>query len=170
VGLALTALAVAVVAISAVALWKHRADGSRSYVLFALSAFSLLYAANAAVGRICFGVEYGQSSRYAPYLFPAFLAFYFVLLQWHSGPRRTRLLALYAAVLAIAAVFVAPRDRRTMAYYRDGKQQWKSCYLSYQDPARCGQQTGFAFYPSPNSVELRRELDYMQRNQLNMFR
>lgn len=170
VGFALAALAVSIGATSFVTLWKQRPAGPRTYVLFAFSAFSLLYAADAAIGRICFGVEYGQSSRYAPYLFPAFLAFYFALLEWPAEPRRTRALALYASVLVVAAVFLAPRDRRTLVYYREGKQQWKSCYITYQDAVRCGQQTGFAFYPSPNSVDLRRELDYMQQNHLNLFR
>src|SRR5207248_4790511 len=54
-------------------------------VMVLLLGFSLLYAAAAAIGRVCFGVEYAQSSRYSLHLFPALLAFYFALAAKAAG-------------------------------------------------------------------------------------
>lgn len=150
--------------------WRDDSPHKFRYVMLALTGFSLLYAANAAVGRVCFGVEYGQSSRYAPYLFPVFLAFYFALLELQSPPRRNVIITIYVIALTVAAIFLAPRDRRTIAYYRDGKTGWKACYLRLQDPVACTQQTRFDIYPNPAAIQIRRELDYMQRNHLNLFR
>jgi hypothetical protein len=150
--------------------WRMEPKRNDDHVMLALTGFSLLYAANAAVGRVCFGVEYGQSSRYAPYLFPVFLAFYFALLELRPQPRRTFTLTIYVIALAVAAVFLSPRDRRTIAYYHDGKAGWKACYLQRQDPVACTRETGFAIYPNPSSIQIRRELDYMQQDHLNLFR
>lgn len=170
VGAALIALAVLIFVRTLRADWHRESTGNRNQAMLTLTGFSLLYAVNAAIGRVCFGVEYGQSSRYAPYLFPVFLAFYFSLLELRPGPRRPPALAVYAAALAVAAIFLSPRDRRTIAYYHDGKAAWKACYLQHQDPVECTRETGFAIYPNPGAIQIHRELDYMQRNRLNLFR
>ena len=170
VGLALLAVAVSIFIRTLHTAWRKDSARNSSYVMLALTGFSLLYASNAAIGRVCFGVEYGQSSRYTPYLFPVFLAIYFALLQVRPQPRRTLTVAIYIVALAVAAIFLAPRDRRTIAYYRDGKASWKTCYLQRKDFVACTRETGFAIYPSPSSSQIRRELDYMQQNHLNLFR
>jgi len=169
VGLALLALAITIFVNNLCGAWRIDPKRNGDYVMIALTGFSLLYAANAAIGRVCFGVEYGQSSRYGPYLFPVFLAFYFAVLELRPQPRRTLTLAIYIVTLAIAAIFLAPRDRRTIAYYHDGKASWKACYLQRKDFVTCTRETGFAIYPNPSSVQIRRELDYMQQNDLNLF-
>ena len=138
-------------------------------VMVLLLGFSLLYAAAAAIGRVCFGVEYAQSSRYSLHLFPALLAFYFALAAKAAGKGQRYLLTGYAASLLIAATFLAPRDRRHIAFFRDVKQSWKQCYVASADLARCDREAALPIHTASQAAQVADTLAYMKRNRLNLF-
>jgi hypothetical protein len=82
-------------------LWRKGRTEPRSLVITILIAYPLLYAFTAAVGRICFGMEASQASRYMTLLIPAFLGGYFHLLtQPRSRLRAAFFVALFAAVIS----------------------------------------------------------------------
>jgi hypothetical protein len=131
-----------------------------------LLGFSLLFATNAAVGRLCLGIEQALSSRYSTLLIPAFLAIYFFLLSklWYGA--RNIVLALWVILLLPAALTIA---RREIRYYSDGKRHWANCYVRTGDINHCDESTNFKIYPTPEATHLQQKLDYLKANHLNLF-
>jgi hypothetical protein len=151
-----------------VRLWRNREWSVADLTIVILLSFSLLFAANAAVGRVCMGMpESAQYSRYMGLLVPAFLAIYFHLLTWQKNIFRSALLALFAIALIPGAV------RMPSGYYpqivRDGKQAWKTCILQTGGIDYCDQATKFPVYPNPRRAHLLEKLQYLQQNRLNLY-
>jgi hypothetical protein len=131
-----------------------------------LLGFSLLFATNTAVGRLCLGLEQALSSRYSTLLIPAFLAIYFYLLSqsWHGA--RNIMLALWVILLLPASVTV---PRRELQYFSDGKRLWADCYVRTGNITYCDKSTSFKIYPAPEPTHLQQKLDYLKANHLNLF-
>lgn len=131
-----------------------------------LLAFSLLFAASTAVGRVCLGLPgAAQSSRYTSLLAPAFLAMYFYLLTVSSPRLRNLGLATLMLGLVPGHAIVSPGAH----WFADGKRAWSTCYLRAQDVGYCDQTTMFNVYPSPERTGLGRKLDYLKQNRLSLF-
>jgi hypothetical protein len=131
-----------------------------------LLGYSLLFAANTAIGRVCLGLPApAQSSRYATLLIPAFLAMYFYLLAVPSKKVREVAFLLLALILIPGHARVAPRAAR----YAVGKRAWASCYKQAESIAYCDSATKFTIYPYPERTRLKQKLDYLKKNKLNLF-
>lgn len=127
--------------------------------------YSLLFCANAAVGRICAGVDSGQSSRYMTLLPPAFFGLYLHLLTLRRMPVRYGALVLFAALLLPLPWHASDTD--VARGFTAGKQRWKACYLKIEDIERCDHDTKFSLYPAP--PELKARLAYLKQHHLNLF-
>ena len=159
---------VALMAALAGAVAKHQESGTRDLVSAGLLIFSLLFCANTALGRLCLGLLTAQSSRYVPYLIPAFLGIYFFCLA-----RKYRTLKIFCTIglLAIAASASLPvhiGDRSMMAQYHNVKGNWRECYLRLHDIEQCDALTGSKIYPWPDS-HLKDKLDFLEKNKLNLY-
>ncbi len=131
-----------------------------------LLGYSLLFAANTAIGRVCLGLPApAQSSRYATLLIPAFLAIYFYLLTVQSKKLRGVALILFVVVLIPGHVRLAPRATR----FAEGKRAWAACYKRTEDIGACDSATAFKIYPFPERTRLKQKLDYLKENKLNLF-
>ncbi len=151
-----------------VRLWRNREWAAADRTVVILLGFSLLFAANAAVGRVCQGMpEAAQFSRYAGLLVPAFLAIYFHLLTWRKSAFRTVLLALLAIALIPGTVRMP--NGYSPQLVSDGKQAWKTCILQIGDINYCDQATGFPVYPDPRKTQLLEKLQFLQKNRLNLY-
>ncbi len=149
-------------------LWRNREWSAADLTVAVLLSFSLLFAANAAVGRVCLGMpEAAQFSRYMGLLVPAFLAIYFHLLTWRKSALRTALIAVFAAALIPGTV------RMPNGYYpqgvSDGKQAWKTCILQTGIIDYCDRATGFPIHPNPRGTHLVEKLQFLQKNRLNLY-
>ncbi len=133
-----------------------------------LLSYSLLFSANAAVGRLCLGLEMAYSSRYVTLLIPAFLAIYFYLLakSWHG--KRNFVLALWVLLLLPAAV---RKPWEEVRWYSNGKRDWANCYVRTENIQYCDQSANFALYPHPEPIglQLQQKLDYLKQHRLNLF-
>jgi len=142
---------------------------TKSLIISILLGYSLLFSFIAAVGRICLGLGAAQFSRYMTLLIPSFLGLYFCLTEicnvW------TRRLALFSFL-----VFLLPgyfpldvKENYIANYYRSIKSNWKQCYSKTQDIETCDQLTGFKICPDATKSKLQQKLDYLKKNQLNLF-
>ena len=149
-------------------LWRNREWSAADRTVVILLSFSLLFAANAAVGRVCLGMpEAAQISRYMGLLVPAFLAIYFHLLTWRKSTFRTILLALFVIVLIPAAVRMP--NGYSPQVVSDGKQAWKTCILQTGNIDYCDHATGFPLHPNPRATQLLEKLQFLQKNRLNLY-
>lgn len=132
-----------------------------------LLAYSLLFAFNAAVGRVCLGLASAQASRYTNYLALGILGAY---LQLHTVRRprlRTAMLSIAAAAF-LATVPIRSHDRGMMRYFSEVKRNWRSCYLAGENIATCDSFAGFKMTPEPPEL-LEKKLEYLKEHQENLY-
>jgi hypothetical protein len=122
---------------------------------------------NAAVGRLCLGLSFAQSSRYTNYLALGIFGGYLHLLS--LNPRKRQQVTL--AVLSVVLLFTIPiraDDRNTMRFFSNIKRSWRTCYLGGGSISRCDHVVGYKIAPEPSSV-LQQKLDYLQHTDQNLF-
>jgi hypothetical protein len=164
----LVLVAVAVLIWHGLRLWRNREWSGVDRTVAILLSFSLLFAANAAVGRVCIGMpESAQYSRYMGLLVPAFLGIYFHLLTWRKGTLRTAALAVF--VVALVPGTVRMPSGYSPQLVKDGKQAWKTCILQTGTVDDCDRATGFPVHPDPRRTHLLEKLQFLQQNGLNLY-
>lgn len=130
-----------------------------------LIGFSLLFSANAAVGRVCLGLNAATASRYVTLLLPAVLGTYFFLLtvEW----KRTRNVAI--VLLALMFIRTHVHTLAGVHWLADGKGDWAECYKRTENIEYCDSNTNFQIYPFPERTHLKRKLEYLKANRLNLY-
>jgi hypothetical protein len=139
-------------------------------VAFVLLAFSLLFCAATARGRLCLGFGAAQESRYMPYLTPAFLGAYFYL--GFALPQSWMRHAVLSACLVICAYAGWPvhlGDQLEITGFHAVKLQWKTCYLASKDIATCNRQIGRRICNAPEAPNLKEKLNFLEKEHLNLF-
>ncbi|HVR41474.1 MAG TPA: hypothetical protein VMU84_20435 [Thermoanaerobaculia bacterium] len=158
-------LLLAVVVVHFVRLLRSSERDARSIAIVTLGTWSLLFCANAAVGRVCSGLGEALTSRYVTLLIPGFFALYL-----HITTLRKTLRTVTLIVLALALLSLPVNDWKNemdiARRYALGKRVWRDCYLREHNVSVCDQKIGFAVYPTPIIGE---RLGYLERNRLNLF-
>ena len=164
----LALVAVAILVWHGYRLWRDREWSSADVTIVVLLGFSLLFAANAGLGRTCLGMpESAQFSRYMGLLVPAFLAIYFHLLTWRKSALRSVLLAAF--VIAVIPGTVRLPNGYSPQVVHDGKLAWKTCILQTGNIEYCDRATRFPVYPNPRRTNLVEKLQFLQKNRLNLY-
>lgn len=153
---------------SAFELWSKKAWSAIDRTVTILLAFSLLFAANAALGRTCQGMpEAAQFSRYMGLLVPGFLGIYLYLLRWREIRLRLALITVF--ILAVLpGTFLIPNGYSPQLVH-DGKLAWKACILQTGNIGYCDQVTGFPVYPVPPRTHLVEKLEFLRAKHLNLY-
>jgi hypothetical protein len=142
----------------------------------ALLAYSLMFSASAAVGRVCLGMQAAAAGSYTTLLIPAFLAMYFYLLGRAPQSKREVVLGLFIVLLVPGAV----RKAHGVDQFADAKRAWAACYVRTEDIHYCEQVASqrllagtlpdhFQIHPDPEGSGLRQKLDYLKQHRLNLF-
>lgn len=143
----------------------REAHTSRTVTL--LLGFTLLFCANAAIGRVCSGVEAGQASRYMTLLTLGFVGVYLHLLTLRRARVRTALLALLLALLLPLPLPSRADNMAQSAGWQTPKQAWKTCYLRENSIESCNKTVGFQVFPAVEPI--RPKLAYLHEHHLNLF-
>lgn len=104
-------------------------DDAAAAIVFLLTAFTLLYCAATAVGRIQLGMSGAQSSRYVPLVAPAILGVLLALarLEWM---RIRAVLGLLSVAALVAATFpMRPLEADFMERLAQRKRSWVASYV-----------------------------------------
>jgi hypothetical protein len=142
-----------------------------STVLLLLSAGTLLYCVNTAVGRVSLGWQEAPfAPRYIPLVVPAILALFIQVERWPiAGLRHAGWAALFA-LAAWSGLALDEGDRNAVNWYVHGREKWREVYLASGSQAAADAATSpdqnFTIYPADLSVKL----DYLRRHHLNLFR
>lgn len=148
---------------------RRRGDPAHQIVGITLTGASLLFAVNAAVGRICHGIEGAHAARYIPYVLTGFVGIYFLLLSLRRTWSRQALLAVFTVVILAGAVPFSRQERAGLAGMHGQKQAWKNCYLKKEDIDYCNTHTGFRVYPIPTATHLQQKLEFLKAHRLNLY-
>lgn len=131
-----------------------------------LLAFSILFAVNTAMGRVCLGLPTAAwPPRYATLLIPGVTAFYFWLQRLGSTDIRRTLTGIFIVVLLPGSVSIEPG----LAWFATGKQAWVACYLANENISGCDKSAGFVVYPDPERTRLKEKLNYLKAHHLNLY-
>jgi len=136
-------------------------------ILFVITAFTLLFSLNLAIGRACLGLGAATASRYLPYMTPGFFALYLFAVNRKEIP--AKVLFICTILFFITSMSIG---RGNTAYYDriySGKKQWKQAYLKTEDINRSTKLSGFMIHPNPHDTNLRAKLDYLKKNGLNLY-
>jgi hypothetical protein len=152
---------------SAIGLWRARgAQWTRRLVIATLTAFCLMFSASTAYGRLCLGMSFSQSSRYAIYLHLGLLGIYFSLLSVSGTTARRTVVAIFG--FALLGTFVSgERLRGDMVRLHEVKHGWKQCYLLTGSVDTCDQYT--RVHPEPQKTRLQEKLDFLRKTRQNLF-
>lgn len=167
IGAILLTIAIGIMAQRALRLVRNGVTSdAASLSIVILLGFTLIYATNAAVGRVCLGPNLAQSSRYMTLVIPAFLGIYLHFLTLR--PRlRMIMIVLFVMLLLPIPLAVRASDADASGGWRQVKQVWKACYLKHGTIERCGRVAGRLPYPA--AAPLQPKLAYLHEHQLNLF-
>jgi len=158
-------LALAILALAVTQVIRNGATGNIHFVVAVLMANSLLFCANAAVGRVCLGPGAALASRYSTMVVPLFLGMY---LFFNTVPME-KIQRLVAATFVIMLVPGTVRYPAGAHWFANGKRAWAACYVRMESVADCDRATSFKIYPNPERTNLKRKLDYLKEHKLNLF-
>ena len=135
--------------------------------IWTLTAFTLAFVVNTAVGRICLGWEGAGSSRYIPLVAPGFLGIFFCLKYL---PSRFLVLSALAATAVCAAGMLNPnqRDAADLEANLEGRPAWCRAYLDCRDPVVASKVSGYLIYPEPEKIRAR--LQFLETHHLSFLR
>jgi hypothetical protein len=130
-----------------------------------LLAFSILFAVDTAIGRVCLGTTAALAPRYATLLIPGVAGIYFYLQTISADGIRRGITSIFILLLIPGCLNVdAGAD-----WYADGKRAWVECYLRTENISECDKSAGFVIHPYPDQTGLKEKLDYLKARQLNLF-
>jgi hypothetical protein len=168
VGAVLALAALAIFVRTVIRLWRDKEWFPIDRTTTILLSFSLIFAANAAVGRTCQGMpEAAQFSRYMGFLVPLFFGIYLYLLTWRNTQWRVAATALLL-IATLPGTFRIPNGYSPQLVH-NGKLAWKTCILQTGNIAYCDQVTGFPAYPIPRRTHLLEKLQFLRANHLNLY-
>jgi len=144
-------------------------ESSSDAIIVVLTAFTLIFCANAAIGRVQLGMMVAQSSRYITIMIPGFLGIYLWLVALPPGTMRRFLLMAIVAGLIVANFPLREADRNTLNWYVEGKSRWKAAYLQTEDIEASTRAAKFPIYPTPKHTLLKQKLEYLKKERLNLY-
>jgi hypothetical protein len=142
---------------------------STPVVITALAGYALLFCANAAIGRICLGLEAAQQSRYMIYLIAGFLALYFGATATGIPRGRSLMRSTVLLVIAWSSLHLHTWDWLTAKNHSRDRTAWRECYLKFESIDQCTTITGFQVHPSPEGTHLKEKLDFLKQKHLNLY-
>ena len=145
-----------------------RRDGAPERVVALLLGFSILFALNTTIGRVCTGMPTAGASRYVPYVVPGWVALVIALRCWARPTARCVLLGVLLVLITIRT-FNVRGDEAMGRHYAEGKRRWAECYRQRHDIHACDLETGFPVYPAPERTRMQEKLDFLEARHLNLF-
>jgi len=146
-----------------------RRDEVPGRVVALLFGFTVVFALNTTLGRVCTGLATAGTSRYVPYVVPGWVAFV-VLVRCGARPA-VRWAALGTVLILITIrAFNVRGDEAMGRHFAEGKRRWAECYRRRHDIQGCDRETGFPVYPNPAATRMQEKLDFLEARHLNLFR
>jgi hypothetical protein len=130
-----------------------------------LLTYSILFAANTAIGRVCLGPDAAQTARYATLLIPGVTAFYLGLQLLSPAGIRRSVTCAFVFLTVPGCLFV----NSGADWFAGGKRAWVACYLQSGNISACDKSTGFVIHPYPRQTHLQYKLDYLKAHRLSLY-
>lgn len=136
-------------------------------IFIVLTAFTLLFSLNLAIGRACLGLGGATAHRYIPYMTPGFFALYLFAVTRDNVP--TKLLLTCMACFFVTTFSIGNHNRIYAQRLCRGKQKWKQEYLRHENILLANTASGFKIHPDPLAARLKEKLNFLKQHQLNLY-
>lgn len=167
-GLALAGAAALTCSFLAWATITRPAEQPGRRIALLLLAFTLLFSINAAIGRLCLGLEAATNSRYFPLMAPALISACFLLTEISHPKSRNLATALLLAIVLFASI--PQRQVKEMLWYHDGKSAWVDAYRRTGNVVQADKAASFVIYPNHRKKNIEPRLQWLRDRQLSLFR
>ena len=148
---------------------RGRATRLDQVILF-LSTFTLLFTSFAAIGRVCGGLVYANSSRYTIHSMPGVIALYLAAVNWSKTTRRGLIAVFFIlGLLLYREARTHFHDPEFVAIHR-AKSSWAACIRTTNDIQTCNNVAGIEIYPRPQGTHLQEKLNYLRERHLSLFK
>jgi hypothetical protein len=140
-----------------------------STVIFALSAATLLFCLNTAVGRVSLGWHHAPyASRYVTLIVPGLFALFLHFERTANTLFRNAAWVTVLAATTLSGLTLSKADESATRWYQEGRAAWKAAYLAKKSQAEAdavmATKDGFTIYPG----DISHKLDYLRRHRLNL--
>lgn len=152
----------------AVQLKRQRSSRARYEAISFLLAFSLMFIASAAFGRICVGLEAAAASRYVPLMLPGMIGAYLFVLDMPQPCVRKYLLPILFCATAVTSVI--PWNTRSSEAFRNSKAVWLRAYQETSDALYANSVSLYPIYPDPARTNLDSKLEWLRKRGYSLFR
>ncbi len=125
VGIPLVLCAAGIFAVLAAKLVSKGNLGNIQLIAAILLAFSILFAVDTAIGRVCLGTAAALAPRYATLLIPGVTGIYFYLQTLSPDGIRRGITSIFILLLIPGCLSIDSGAD----WYADGKRAWVECYL-----------------------------------------
>ena len=140
-----------------------------SVVIFLLSAFTLIYCLNTAVGRVSLGWQTASlASRYVILMVPAGMAIFLHVATVKSPLYSVAIPLIFAVLLAPGALQLSPGEYQLINILYAGKIAWRDACLATRDEERANETSNFEVYPVVGFMK--DSLKYIEVHHLNFFK
>ncbi len=138
-------------------------------VIFVLTAFTLIFCLNTAIGRLPLGLNSAQASRYITNMIPGFFGIYLWSTGWRPEGVRQALLGMAVVILIVASFPLPTSDVKELTWSAARKTRWKNVYLRTEDIDLANQSANFPIHPHPEQTHLKEKLVYLKQKRLNFY-
>ncbi|MGR0482251.1 MAG: hypothetical protein ACTFAL_12835 [Candidatus Electronema sp. V4] len=136
-------------------------------IFIVLTAFTLLFSLNLAIGRACLGLDAAAAHRYIPYMTLGFFALYLFAVTRDKVP--TKLILTCMACFFVTTFSIGNHNRIYAQRLCHGKQKWKQVYLLTENILLANTASGFKIHPNPPAARLKEKLNYLKEHRLNLY-
>jgi hypothetical protein len=171
IGLLCMGLMLYMLAMVFVKLRPHDAQYPRYQSIFVLIAFSLVFSAATATGRLCLGLEASTATRYVPLIMPGFIGAYLFSLNVPVLVKSRTVMPVLFAAAVLLMLTGWPWQRHFIAVHNHkGKEAWVAAFKQTTDVNLAGTLSGYLIYPDPEQTDLARKLEWLRVNRYSLFR
>jgi hypothetical protein len=144
---------------------------ARHQAIFILIAFSLVFSAATAAGRLCLGLEAATATRYVPLIMPGFIGAYLFFLNVPALVKSRAVMPLLLAAAILVMLTGWPWQRHCIAVHnRKGKEAWVAAFKQTNDVGLADTLSVYSIYPDPERTGLAHKLEWLRMNRYSLFR
>jgi len=136
------------------------------WVTWITTSFALVFAVNAAFGRVCYGSQAGMVSRYVTYTVVGIFALY---LRLEASQILNKVVLAFVVLIVAIDLWPNYADLNALRDIKERRSKWANCYINTHSIDTCNVQARYELYPVSLSSQFREKLQFLEDHDLSFF-
>lgn len=149
--------------------WEGKERSHANLSIAFLVTYCLLFLFLSSLGRVCTGwEEAARAPRYTAYMIPLFVG---VLIWFSRQKSKWHKLGIFGLIFfaILGEYFFHFHAIQDVKKYSNIQRVWADTYRETKSIEEANRRAGHPIFPSPEATKLQEKLDFLERNQLNLF-